>query len=156
MKRIIFLVLISSIITSFNRTENKKLITESQLKFIKEKYKWNSENLLVINFVQAKKNCFYDNNSNLANSLTWSKKFYSKINLDNILNIYVYSDKKSAKTVIDSKTKFEDFDDFLLNNFFNKRDCYGILVINSNGEYEIKEGEYLESDVERFIKALKK
>jgi len=142
---------------SFNQIENKKILSETQLKFIKEKYKWNSENILIINFVQSSKNCFYDNNANLDNSAKWWKKFYIKIDLSNVSNIYIYSDKISAKKVIDYETKFEDYDDFLLNNFFNiKKECYGILVINSIGEYEIEEGEYSEKQVENFIKALKK
>lgn len=157
MKRIILLALISSIIMSFNQIENKKVLTETQLKFIKEKYKWNSENILIINFVQSSKNCFYDNNANLDNSVKWWEKFYSKIDLNNVSNIYVYSDKISAKKIIDSEKRFEDYDDFLLTNFFNvKKECYGILVINSVGEYEIAEGEYSEKQVENFIKPLKK
>jgi hypothetical protein len=157
MKKIIFLSLISMIIMSFCQNENKKTLTESQLKFIKEKYKWNSEDLLIINFVQPNKNCFYENNGNLENSIKWHQKFYSKINLNNVLNISVYSDKISARKIIDSETKFEDYDDFLLRNFFSlKKECYGVLVVNSKGEYEIQEGEYSEKQVENFIKTLKK
>lgn len=142
---------------SFIQPENKKVITESQLKFIKEKYKWNSKGLLILNFVHSNENCFYANNGNLENSMIWWEKFYSEIDLTNILNIYVYSDKISAKKMIDNKTKFEDYDDFLLRNFFNlKKECYAILVLNSEGEYEIHEGEYSEKQIENFIKMLKK
>lgn len=156
MKKILFLSLISTIIMSFSQIQNKKVITESQLKFIKEKYNWNSEGLLIINFVQPNENCFYDNNGNIENSIKWWEKFYSKIDLKKILNIYVYSDKISANKIIDSQSKFEDYDDFLLRNFFNiKKECYGILVVNSKGEYEIQEGEYSEKQVKNFIKTLK-
>lgn len=156
MKKIIFLFLISAINMSFSQVENKKVVTESQLKFVKKKYKWNSEDLLIINFAHTNENCFYDNNSNLENSINWWKKFYSKIDLTNILNIYVYSNKIAAKNMIDSQTKFEDYDDFFLKNFFNiKKECYGILVVNSKGEYKIQEGEYSERQVENFIKTLK-
>ena len=157
MKKLILLSIISIMIMSFHQIENKKSLTETQLNYIKEKYKWNSENILIINFVQSSKNCFYDNNKNLDESYKWFEKFYSKINLENVLNIYVYSDKKSAKKVINNETKFEDYEDFLLNNFFKiKKECYGLLVINSSGEYEILEGEYTEIQVENYIKNLKK
>jgi hypothetical protein len=157
MKKSFLLSLILLVSMSFNPFESQKVITPSQLKFIKEKYKWNSEGLLIINFVQPNQNCFYDTNSNLENSIKWWEKFYSKIDLTNVKNIYVYSDKISAKKIIDFQTKFEDYNDFLLRNFFNiKKECYGILVLNSKGEYEILEGEYSEKQVENFIKALKK
>jgi hypothetical protein len=139
---------------SFNLKENKNVLTESQLKFIKEKYNWKSEKLLIVNFVHSNENCFYDNNSNLENSIAWWEKFYSKIDLNNILNIYTYSDKIAAKDLIDLKTKFQDYDDFFLRNFFIKKECYGVLLINSIGEYEIHEGEYSNSQINNFIKKL--
>ena len=132
-------------------------MTELQLEFIREKYKWNSENLLLINFVHASERCFYNNNLNLENkSLVW-KEFYSKVDLYGVLNIYVYSDSIAAKYIINNHTVFQDFDNFLLNQFFNsKKECYGVLIVNSAGKYEMKEGEYAPSEIENFIKKLKK
>ena len=157
MKRIILLAFFTFIIMGFTPFYTKKSLTETQLKFIKYNYKWNSEKLLIINFMHRKENCFYDNNNNLDSGINWWTKFYSKINLNKVLNIYVYSDSVSTKKIIDTKTKFEDYDDFLLTTFFNtKKECYGILVINSIGEYEIHEGEYSEKQVKGFIKTLKK
>ena len=157
MKRIILLAFFTLIIMGFTPFETKKSLTQTQLKFIKDNYKWNTEKLLIINFRHKRENCFYDNTTNLEGGRNWWSKFYSKINLNKVLNIYVYSDSVSAKKIIDTKTKFEDYVDFLLATFFNtKKECYGILVINSNGEYEIHEGEYTVKQVKGFIKTLKK
>lgn len=157
MTRIFFFASISSILMSFTQFGNKGILTELQLKFIKENYNWKSEEILIINFLQAKENCFWNNNENPNSSIKWWEKFYSNINLKNISNIYVYSDKISAKNIIDSKTRFEDYNNFLLNNFFNiKKECFGVLVINSLGEYEVAEGEYSEKQVETLIKKLKR
>jgi hypothetical protein len=154
LKKTLFITLFFSITLSFSQTENKK-ITASQLKFIKEKYNWNTERVLIINFTQSNENCFYDNNRNLENSINWWNKFYSKIDLTNVLNIYVYSDKISATKLIDAQTKFEDYEDFIWTNFFKyNKECYGLLIINFNGEYKIERGEYSEREVEKYLKIL--
>ena len=157
MTRILFFTFIFSILMSFTQFGNKDILTELQMKFIKEKYNWKSEEILIINFLQPKENCFYNNNENPKSSIKWWKKFYSNINLNNVSNIYVYSDKISAKNIIDSKTRFEDYNNFLLNNIFNiKKECFGVLVVNNLGEYEVVEGEYSQKQVETLIKKLKR
>lgn len=157
MKRIIYLLIISTILISFSPFKKEKKLTELQLTFIKEKYKWDMEELLIINFKQPNRNCFWKNNDHPEEGIEWWNKFYSKINLTNISSIFVYSDKVSAKVIIDSKTRFEDYDNFLLTHFFNKKkDCFGVMVINSLGEYELAEGEYTEKEVEKMIKKLKR
>jgi hypothetical protein len=157
MIRILFFAIVSSTFMSFTEFENKEILTELQLKFIKENYNWKSEEILIINFLQPRENCFWNNNEHSNSSIKWWEKFYSNINLTNISNIYVYSDKISAKKIIDSKTRFEDYNNFLLNNFFNiKKECFGVLVINSLGEYEFIEGEYTEKQVENLIENLRR
>jgi len=154
LKKTIFLTVIFSFTLGFSQNENKK-IAASQLKFIKEKYNWNTERILIINFTQSNENCFYENNRNLENSINWWNKFYSKIDLTNVRNIYVYSDKISASTLIDAQTKFEDYEDFIWTNFFKyNKECYGLLIINFNGEYKIERGEYSEREVEKYLKTL--
>ena len=84
-----------------------------------------------------------------------NNKFYSKIDLANVRNIYVYSDKISANTIIDAQIKFEDYEDFIWTNFFKyNKECYGLLVVNSLGEYKIQRGEYSEREVEKYLKTL--
>jgi hypothetical protein len=157
MKKISFLVFILLLTTSFNRFEETARIPETQLKFIKEKYKWDGEEILIINFTHKNENCFYNNNkASKEETVKWWKKYYSTIDLKNTLNIFVYSDKTSLAKMFDIPKCYEDYDDFLLKNFFNrKKECYGVLVINSIGEYRIKEGEYKEKVVSDFISDLK-
>lgn len=159
MKNLIAVLLIALGLMSFKSPEAKnynRKLTESQLKFIKENYNWNGENILIINFVQPKRNCFYDNYEHMNTSVNWWAKYYAKIDLTNITNIFVYSDKFAAKEVIDSKTHFEDKENFLLKNFFlNGSECYGVLIINKMGDYQKEDGEYSQKTVERDILKLK-
>ena len=158
MKKIIMLFFISLGIMSFKNNKEKISngnLTEIQLNFIKENYNWNSEDIIIVNFRQPRANCFYDNYKDLNNSVSWWNSFYSIINLKNTLNIFVYSNKKAALNVIDSKTHFEDKNNFFLNTFFyDGRECYGLLVINKLGYYKQINGEYSENEVTNFIELL--
>lgn len=159
MKKNILIFFISLGIMSFKYNEekiNNGKLTEIQLNFVKENYNWNSEDIIIVNFRQPKTNCFYDNYKNINNSVSWWKSFYSKMNLKNTLNIFVYSDKHAAKNVIDSKAHFEDKNNFFLNIFFfSENECYGLLIINKLGYYQQKNGEYSEYDVTSSIESIK-
>ncbi|MBD3863079.1 MULTISPECIES: hypothetical protein [Flavobacteriaceae] len=151
MKKIILLLILAVGLLSFNRP-NKNIttekLTEDQLNFIKENYKWDSEEFLFVNFRQPESSCHYDNYQNLKNSSKWWTEFYSKMELQNVRNIFVYSDKLRAKKVIDSKNHFADINNFFLNQIFsNDKTCYGILIINKKGEYQKKAGEYMQKDI---------
>jgi hypothetical protein len=158
MKKIIVLFIISLGMMSFKYNKEKNSngkLTEIQLNFVKENYNWNTEDIIIVNFRQPRTNCSYDNYINLNNSVSWWNSFYSKINLKNTLNIFVYSNKKAALNVIDSKTHFEDKNNFFLNIFFSDvRECYGLLVINKLGYYKKINGEYSENEVTNFIESL--
>lgn len=156
MKQIILLFFILGNYTSFGQVQNSKIMSASQLQFIQEKFHWHSDTVLIINFHHRSEHCFYDNNAHLYASERWWNKFYKKMKETNCSSIFVYSDKVSARKLIDNVTKFEDYDDFLLQNFFNtKNECSGVLVVNSKGAYEIWEGEYYLPLVESFVRKLK-
>ena len=139
---------------TFNQISGK--IDEEQLKFLKENYNWNDENIVVINFLQPISNCHYDAYENLSNPSKWWTNFYSKIDLTNVANRFVYSDANAARRIIDSKIYFGDVKNFILNNFFSKEpQCHGVLVINNFGFYEMLSREYSEKEVTFFIKILK-
>ncbi|MEP2238054.1 MAG: hypothetical protein ABJI22_06810 [Maribacter sp.] len=158
MKRTIILLILSVGFLSFNENHknstNKKL-TEVELNFIKENYNWKAEGLLIVNFRQPKSSCHYDNYKNLKNSLKWWSEFYSKMDIENIRNIYVYSEGLKAKKILDSENHFPDTNDFFLNLAFSKdKTCYGVLVVNEKGEFRTKVGEYMNKDIEEFISRL--
>ena len=89
-------------------------------------------------------------------SKEWWENFYSKIDLTDVANRYVYSNAKAAKKILDSKIYLDDEKDFLLKNFFSKEPfCYGVLVINNFGFYEMLSREYSEEEVTYFIEILK-
>lgn len=76
--------------------------------------------------------------------------------LENVHNIFVYSDSNKAKEVIDSKNHFSDIDNFFLDNFFiEDKTCFGILIINKNGNVQKKSGEYIQKDILKLMKKLK-
>ena len=131
-------------------------IDEEKLKFIKENYNWNEENIIVINFLQPISNCHYDAYENLSIPSKWWTNFYSKIDLTNVANRFVYSDANAARRIIDSKIYLTDEKNFILNNFFSKEPyCHGVLVINNFGFYEMLSREYSIKEVIYFIKILK-
>lgn len=140
---------------SFKRTDNQNTpgkLTETQLHFVIENYHWTSEQLLIVNFRQPKSNCHYDNYVDLKNSAKWWCEFYSKIDLQNIRNIFVYADYSKAKNIIDSHNHYADASDFFMNQIFSlDKTCYGVLVLNKSGHYRRKAGEYIQKDIEKLI-----
>ena len=157
MKKAHIILIIYFFITNINAqsTHHSGKVTETQLKFFKENYNWNSENILIINFLQPKYNCHYDAYTNLTVSISWWDKFYNDLDLKNIANRYVYSDNKKVKEIVNLKTHFADKDEFILKNFFsNEPFCYGVLIINQMGNYEQKSSEYLVEEVNYYIDKL--
>lgn len=157
MKRLITLCLIVITFSSFIKNEpntySGKLNT-IQLKFIKDNYPWKDGEFLIINYRQPKRSCHYNNYYKIASS-TWFDNLYSKIKLHNISNIFIYADSKRAKKIIDFKKHFEDKNHYLLDNFFSKdKSCYGLMIINEQGDYKQKNGEYFQSDIVSFVNKL--
>ncbi|WP_324027444.1 hypothetical protein QSV08_05900 [Maribacter sp. BPC-D8] len=158
MKKIIILLILSVGFLSFNEdciNLNNEKLTEAQLSFIMESYDWKSERLLIVNFRQPRTSCHYNNYQNLKKSAKWWTEFYSKMEIANIRNIFVYSDNLKANKVIDSENHFDDINNFFLNKVFTKdKTCYGLIVINKKGEFRKKAGEFMQKDIEEFITQL--
>jgi len=157
MRNTILILILGFGLLSFNKIKdsNEKL-TEAELKFVKENYNWNSESLLIVNFRQPVTSCHYDNYTNLKKTSESIAKFYSKMELGNVRNIFVYSDGEKAKKIIDSKNHYNDIKSMFLNEFFSKdKTCYGILVFNRNGDFQKKAGEYTPEIIEELIDNLK-
>ena len=157
-KSILLLFLITSLL-SFKNLESgyfDNRISEADLKFIKEAYNWDSKDFIIIHFRYPKSNCHYNNYKTLDNfSASW-ETFFTGINLKEVRNVFVYSDKKFAKKIIDSINHYEDFNSFLLKNYFsNEKTCHGVLVINNSGEFKKKEGEYSSKELRKFLRKLK-
>jgi hypothetical protein len=159
MKKIFILLILTIGFLNFNKPYIKgsnENLTETELKFVKDNYNWKSEEFIVINFRQPRSSCHFNNYTNWKKTSKWWNEFYSGIKLDNVRNIFVYSDRNKAKKIIDSKNHFADKDNYFLNNFFLKeKACFGILVINNIGEYQKKSGEYSQKNVEELINNLK-
>lgn len=158
MKKTLLLLILCIGFLSFNKSDIKTIegkLTEAQLSFVIKNYNWTSEKILIVNFRQPKSSCHYDNYKNLEKSSKWWAEFYSKMDLQNLRNIFVYSDNLRAKKIIDSKKHYADINNFFLKQFFSQdKTCYGILVINKNGKYQKKVGEYMQKDIEELIKEL--
>jgi hypothetical protein len=157
MKKYLMLLLLVISFLSFNKPESQtdEKLSETQLQFIMENYHWNSEDLIIVNFRQPQSSCHYDNYQNLKQSSEWWTEYYSKMELNNVRNIFVYSDSNRATEIIDSKNHFSDINNFFLENFFARdRSCFGILVINRDGDFQKKIGEYTQEDIIELVKNL--
>ena len=121
-------------------------LDEEQMNFIKDNYEW-KDKIAIINFTQPRSYCHFDNSKSSIQSRGWWINFYSKIDTENCLNIFVGS----------SENSLIDKNDFLLNNFFKrKKTCFGVMVINDSGQYLQFNGHYSEKQVSQFIEKLKK
>ncbi|RKS42478.1 hypothetical protein BC962_3292 [Gillisia mitskevichiae] len=153
----IFLVILSffTLSNGSNEIQSDYKLDDSELIFIRENYDWNKSDLIIINFREPRDNFWYDSYKNLENSNNWWNKFYSHIDLVNTRNIFIYSDSKIMKSVIDFEKHYPDDSKFFLNKFFNKNNtCFGLLVINKNGNYLVKNGEYTKTDILTMINRL--
>ena len=147
-----------------NNIENEKPIyydfadkmDSEKLLFIKNNYNWNNEKILIINYKQPISSCHFDNNKITSEGKTWWKNFYSKVDTENCLNIQVLANGERVKKKLDKIYYFDDENEFLLTNFFDrKKSCFGVLVINDQGDYIQYNGHYSERQVDKFIKNLK-
>ena len=156
MKKTIFLLFIIFFSNSIH--SQSKIISSEKIFFLKEKYKWENDEILLINFFFPQENCFYNQYENLHKSLDWfENNIYSKIDLNQIKKINVFTDKFIAKNIIDNSTSFEDFNDFFKNDLLKDfQNCHAIIAINKKGYFEFKVGEYSEKDVKTIITKLKK
>ena len=62
-----------------------------------------------------------------------------------------------SKVVEDENSKMKfDLLNLIYNNFMKENQlCYGLLIVNSSGEYRLKIGEYSSGDVNKFVEELK-
>jgi len=153
MKKILFFIFLFS---SISGTSQNLKLTDIQLDSIAKIYNWKSKEFLIINFKHSSDHCFWDNNANNEAGKKWWENFYKKLDTSKTQNIYVFSDQKRAKKIIDNKIYFGDTSDFIYKTFFSqqKKDCFGLLVINKNGDYNIAFGEYSIEKTKEFLKNL--
>jgi hypothetical protein len=152
MKKLVLLVYLTFVSNLIFSQENN--IPKDQLLKLKELYKWNEEKVLIVNFYFPKKNCRYNHYEDLKKGRNWFiNNIYKSINLSNVKNIFVYSDKIAAKKIIDNEQCFEDYENFFLKNFFIEDGyCHGIMVISNEGKISYMFGEFLSEHVELLLK----
>lgn len=76
--------------------------------------------------------------------------------LENVRNIFVYSDYEKAKKIIDSKKPYRDIDALFFNKFFSKEHtCNGIIMVNKKGVFKKKAGEYTQENIRELLNDLK-
>ncbi|WP_191859264.1 hypothetical protein [Hanstruepera ponticola] len=126
-------------------------LNEGQMKFMNNYYNWDSKEILIINFSQPRSDCHFDNHIHKTGYTKWWKDFYEKIDIKDCSNIFVCSEKHNR-----DKTLFYDKANFLYDNFFSRKEsCYGVLVLNKNGDYLQFNGHYTEKQVSKFKENLK-
>ena len=132
-------------------------VDSQNLDLIKQHYHWKDEEILIINYKQPISSCHFNNNKITSKSKNWWNEFYFKIKTDNTLNIHVLANGEKVKNKLDDLKYFDDKNDLLWNNFFyRKKSCFGVLVLNKDGDYFQYNGHYSERQVEVFIDSLKK
>lgn len=132
-------------------------VDSQDLILIRQYYHWKDEDILIINFKQPVSSCHFNNNKITSKGKKWWKDFYSKNNTENTLNIQVLANGERVKNKLDDLTFFDDKNDLLLNNFFNRKSsCFGVLVVNKDGDYFQYNGHYSERQVRVFIENLRK
>lgn len=115
-----------------------------------------SENVnFVINYRQPENSCFYDHyKSRECTSVNWFKEnVYKTISFNaETLNLFYQS-----KMIKNNKCEVKyDLSNFIYNNFMKENQlCFGLLIVNSLGEYRLLIGEYVSNDVNEFLKELK-
>ena len=147
----------------FTNDENFPLIYDfkykleaNEIEFLRKNYNWQEEDILIINFRQPRNFCHYDNNKVSKKTIKWWNDFYSKINIENCLNVFVYSENSRSLKNYNQQNYFLDKEKFIFMNFFNKkRSCDGVLIINKNGDYFQHGGHYSEKQVAKLISVLK-
>ena len=88
--------------------------------------------------------------------MTWfEKNVYNKVNLDNE-TLKLYFRNKIIKPSKRVCRVIHDSNDYLYKTFFKKNElCYGLIVINENGEFITFTGEYTHKTINIFIEDLK-
>src|SRR5690606_32790666 len=106
-------------------------LTAAQFLTIKHHYGWDEEQILIINYVQPRKYCHFDNGVFNSDNKKWWDAYNGGIDTEGCLNIHVFADSRRLRKKLDNTSLFDDKDDFLLENFFSrKQSCYGLMVVN--------------------------
>lgn len=150
-------VLLILIFFSENTFSQEKRIPKDQMNSIKLEYNWKNENYLIVNYRFLAKDCSYDNYGELKKTYNWfNETIYTKLDATLFRSIFVYADKLAAKEILDNKDNYDDVGHYFLNKFFyQKNNCYGVLVINKAGNYKLILDEYSKKNIENMFDALK-
>ena len=150
-----YLILLLLIVQSGFAQE--KTIPKKDLETIKYEYNWKNESYLIVNYRFPKDYCPYENYGELDKSYAYlNSKVYSKLDLKSHRNVFVYADKLAAKSILDKKIHYDDVGLYFLKKLLDiKGSCYGVLIINKNGEYNYILGEYSSKDIQNLTDSLK-
>jgi len=131
-------------------------LSKERVEFLKNNYDWVSGNILIINFLQLRSDCHFDNHKHSNEGKRFWKEFYSKINTDNCSIISVCAGGHKNNQSIYKRNYDVDKNGFLLNNYFKrKKSCFGVMVINEKGDYLQYNGHYYKKQVSKYIENLR-
>lgn len=171
---IVFLFAVTNILNAQNYNSGKTKISEQTFKGVLredelEEFKAFIEstsglqeieldNSFLINYKQPEADCFYNHYaSNKDCDISFFEdNIYNNIALnEKTLKFYFQHKILPVKKSNDCETKF-DADEYLYKRFFEKSNlCYGLILINSKGEFISYMGEYIYGDVQKFLNQLK-
>ncbi|MBP9849717.1 MAG: hypothetical protein KBC58_09800 [Flavobacterium sp.] len=170
MKKVLFLWMILMTISSQSQTDKVLktnsgsqvafgYLTKEQFEIFKDFVRRTSNievtegNSFLINYVQPISDCFYNHYTQKCNVDWFEQNLYKKFSLPTDMIKLYYQHKKIDSNKCISKS---DKEGYLYETFFDENKlCYGLIVINSEGQFRVFTGEYGKKDITNFINQLK-
>lgn len=115
------------------------------------------DNSYLINYKQPVSDCLHKNYAGSDCDNSWlEKNVYNKISLNESI-IKMYFQHKKVKNKRNKKCEVkEDIGHYLYDTFFKKNElCYGLIVVNSEGEFRAFTGEYSDNSILNLLHQLK-
>lgn len=150
MRVIILLLLLFSINTVFTQNIKRGKTSLNQLEALKNDYNWSSQKYLIIAYRNTKSKC-YNYSKDEIKTNEWVLNLMAKTKIENSHKILITFDNRSYAN---NKEVFIDKNKFIFKQFLNTNTCFSLIVIKDSGAYVLKQGEFTDADIHKFVNLL--
>lgn len=129
--------------------ESIKKLSEDDFNKIESYFDFSKEETLVIGVIQAREKCHYNNYRDIEKSSKWLLAMMDNTKLENSKSVLIILYKhKNIDNTVNNIRVFKDANSYFQNTMFSSgNSCHGIVVLNKQGYYIAKDGEYEESTI---------
>ena len=145
------------------RYDYSGILSVENIDVLREKFDWNTEDVLVINYTLPEENCKItfpkpeNPKDRFKRARNWWDSFYSNTQTYDAKIVHIEASERYARAFSQYSNQYHwDENGYLLNNVFrNARGCEAVLAVNKAGQFYQQNETYSQEQVAFYVAKLK-